>query len=155
MEKLRVVFDCMIFLQAVLSKKSVAFRLFEVLEKKAFELFLNQEILDEVLEVLSRQQFRVKYSQITDERVEDFLNRVLKKAVYFKTVTPKFMFPRDPKDEKYINLAIEAEADFIVSFDKDLLDLMTGIDNESKEFRQRFRKIKVVTPHEFIERVKL
>jgi predicted nucleic acid-binding protein len=36
----------------------------------------------------------------------------------------------------YINLAVAAGADFIISRDKDLLDLMTSHADECKEFRQ-------------------
>ena len=61
-----------------------------------------------------------------------------------------FSYSRDPKDEKYVNLAFEAKADYIVSRDNDLLDLMTGFDDDSKEFRQRFRRLKIVTPVEFL-----
>lgn len=35
-------------------------------------------------------------------------------------------------------------ADFIVTRDKDLLDLMTGFTDECKEFRQKFRPLKVI-----------
>ena len=38
-------------------------------------------------------------------------------------VPPVFTYDRDPKDEKYVNLAIAGNASFIVSRDKDLLDL--------------------------------
>lgn len=67
-----------------------------------------------------------------------------------KKILNHFQLPRDPKDEKYINLAVEAEADYIVTRDKDLLDLMTGIDIESKEFRQRFRPLRMVEPIKFL-----
>lgn len=107
MEKSRVVFDCMIFLQAVLSEKSIAFRLFEYLETNSFTLFVSREILVEVNDVLSRQSLRAKYLQVTDETVEKFLRRILQKAVLIKTVPSSFSYSRDPKDEKYINLAIE------------------------------------------------
>jgi predicted nucleic acid-binding protein len=36
-----------------------------------------------------------------------------------------FEYPRDPNDEPYINLAIPARAKYLVSRDKDLLDLMS------------------------------
>ena len=57
---------------------------------------------------------------------------------------------RDPKDEKYINLAVEAEVYYIVSRDKDLLDLMTGHTDECKDFRRRFRPLRVIDPAEFL-----
>ena len=150
MEKLRIVFDCMIFLQAVLNRKSVAYRLFEYLEANSFTLFVSHEVLDEVIDVLNRQPLRAKYLQITDEAVEKFLNRVLKKAILIKKTPTKFKYSRDPKDEKYINLAVEARAHYIVSRDNDLLDLMTGFSADAKEFRQKFRFLKIVEPIEFL-----
>lgn len=48
-------------------------------------------------------------------------------------------------------MAVEAKADYIVSLDNDLLDLMTDFTDESKEFRQRFRPLKVVEPLEFLQ----
>ena len=61
-----------------------------------------------------------------------------------------FDYPRDPKDEKYVNLAIEAEADYLVSRDKDLLDLMSDFSLVGKEFRQKSRPLKIVEPQEFL-----
>lgn len=151
MEKLRVVFDCMIFLQALISEQSVTAKSFKHLEETAFTLFTSNEILDEIKNVLNRPYIRDKNPQITDKSVETFLNRILKKAVLIKTVPPKFKYSRDPKDEKYINLAVEVEADYLISRDKDLLDLMIGIDLESKAFRQRFRPLKIVEPIEFLK----
>ena len=48
------------------------------------------------------------------------------------------IYQRDEDDEPYINLAIEVGAQFLVSRDKDLLDLMTSYADDCKEFRQRF-----------------
>jgi len=151
MGKSRVIFDCMIFLQAVLSGKSIAAKLFEYLETSSFTLFVSREILAEIIDVLSREPLRAKYTQVTDETVENFLKKVLKKAVLVKTVPAKFNYSRDPKDEKYINLAIEAEADYLISRDKDLLDLMADISVEGKEFRQKTRPLKVIEPIEFLK----
>jgi len=124
--------------------------LFEHLEVDSFTLFVSREIFDEVNDVLNRQSIRAKYRQVTDEIVEKFFSRVLKKAVFIKTVLPKFKYSRDPKDEKYINLAIEAEAAYLVSRDRDLLDLTTDISVEGKEFRQKSRPLKIVAPVEFL-----
>ena len=63
-----------------------------------------------------------------------------------KEVPRTFEYSRDAKDEPYLNLAIVARANFLVSRDKDLLDLMAGHDLESKQFRQRFRFLKIIEP---------
>lgn len=53
----------------------------------------------------------------------------------------------------YINLAVEAAAAYLISRDKDLLDLTTGHTDECKDFRRRFKFLKIVVPEEFLERV--
>ena len=151
MQKLRVIFDCMIFLEALMSEKSIAFKLFEDLEENLFTLYISKESLDEVKNVLKRPFVKAKNPQLTDEFSENFLNRILQKSLLLKIVPHKFKYPRDPKDEKYINLAIEAQADYIVSRDNDLLDLMTDISVVGKEFRQKSRPLKIVEPIEFLK----
>ena len=64
-----------------------------------------------------------------------------------------FEYLRDPEDEPYLNLAISAKAAFLVSRDRDLLDLMTRHDTESKQFRQRFRFLKVIKPIDFLNEI--
>jgi predicted nucleic acid-binding protein len=53
-------------------------------------------------------------------------------------------------NEPYLNLAIEANAVFLVSRNNDLLDLMTGYTDECKDFRRRFRRLKILDPVEFL-----
>ncbi len=102
---------------------------------------------------LSRPKIRKRNPDITDERVDALINRILEKATVVNGVEQCFVYRRDPKDEKYINLAVEAEANYIVSRDKDLLDLMTGDTDECKDFRRRFKPLKVVGPVEFLKMV--
>ncbi len=149
-ENLSAVFDCMVYLQAAISEKSPAAELFRQVENGKVLLFVSNEILSEIHDVLTRPRVLAKYPHLTVEYVEKFLNRILKKAVLLKKIRNHFQLPRDPKDEKYVNLAVEAEANYIVTRDKDLLDLMTGINVESKEFRQRFRPLMIVEPIEFL-----
>jgi predicted nucleic acid-binding protein len=50
-----------------------------------------------------------------------------------------------------LNLAIEVEADYLVSRDNDLLDLMNWELEEGRAFQQRFHFLKIVTPVEFLK----
>ena len=43
--------------------------------------------------------------------------------MYSVNIANIFVLERDPKDAKYVDLAIATKADFLVTRDKDLLDL--------------------------------
>ena len=145
-DKLPAVFDCMIFLQGLVNEKGIAVDCLELVENEKIELFVSEEVLAEIKDVLTRPKLQAKFSLLTDERVERLLEILNQKATFVKNVPEIFSYSRDPKDEKYINLAVEAKADYIVSRDHDLLDLMSDFTDEAKEFRQRFRPLKMVEP---------
>jgi putative PIN family toxin of toxin-antitoxin system len=84
------------------------------------------------------------------KKIEAFIESVTEIAYLEKQIPKSFYFQRDPKDEMIIDLALFSKTDFIVSRDKDLLDLMTDISIEAKEFRQKSRPLKIVEPIEFL-----
>lgn len=149
--KLPAVFDCMIFLQGLVKERGFAVDCVELVEKDEIQLFVSEEILAEIADVLTRPKLREKFSLLTVERVERLLEMLRQKAILIKNVPEIFSYPRDPKDEKYVNLAVEAKAAYIVSRDKDLLDLMVDFTDEAKEFRQKFRLLKVIEPMELLQ----
>lgn len=62
-------------------------------------------------------------------------------------------YERDPDDEHILNLAIEARAAYIVTFDNDLLDLMKASGKAALEFQERYPQITILTPGELITRL--
>jgi len=76
---------------------------------------------------------------------------ILERAEFVENVLPHFSYSRDSNDDPYLNLAIETEAVFLVSRDNDLLDLMTDFIDEAKDFRRRYRWVKILNPVEFLE----
>lgn len=149
-EILKAVFDCGVFLQGLISKSGPAVACLELVEQGKIKLVISQETLAEIKDVLARPRLRQKYSDLTDERVERLIELLLDKGEFVGKVPKHFTYSRDPNDEPYINLAIETDAVFLVSRDNDLLDLMTGYTNECKDFRRRFRGLKIVNPVEFL-----
>lgn len=145
-DALRVVFDCMVYVQATVSEKSPAAALLRHVESGAITVYLSREVVEEVKDVLSRPKLRAKMPNINDVTVDALFKRLGRIAVFVRPIPKVFTYTRDPKDEKYINLAVAADAQYIASRDTDLLDLMTGHTDECKEFRQRFRPLKVVDP---------
>lgn len=102
----KVVFDCMIFLQATANEASPAAAALDLIDDGEIKLYVSQPILEEVRKVLNRPEVRAALPQITDVRVEALFRRLEKKATLVTHVTRAFAFARDPEDEPYLNLAI-------------------------------------------------
>jgi uncharacterized protein len=152
-ETVRVVFDCNLFVQAFLTPKGAAGQCLELVRRGRVELFISAETLLEVNEVLLRPRLLSFLPHAKPELTEMFLEDIVAMATIVRVVPNKFRFERDPKDAPYLNLAIAADADYLVSRDRDLLDLMTAHSAECKEFRQRFRKLKIIVPENFMQAV--
>ena len=148
------VFDCMVYLQGVARSNGPASGCFDMVRNRDVRLYLSNETLAEIEDVVTRPKFRKRFQHLSDKMIEEFLFEIIGLAVIFPKVKTHYQFPRDPKDEKYINLAIETKANYIVSRDNDLLDLMTDFTDEAKDFRQRFRGLKIVDPIEFLRIVR-
>lgn len=150
LEKLRVVYDCNIFWRAFLYSKGLGGECKKLIDDGLILHFTSHEIIAEITDVLTRSETFEKFPLTTIKDVHKFLREIVIQSVFVRSLRPAFEYSRDTKDEPYVNLAVEVDADFIVTTDNDLLDLMTGGDFESKQFRQRFRPLKIITPREFL-----
>jgi putative PIN family toxin of toxin-antitoxin system len=145
----RAVFDCMVFLQAIVNDRGLAFACFERVEKGQITLCVSPFVLAEVRDVTTRPKLQARFATLTNERVEAFLNKVVTVAAIVTDVPRVFVYPRDPDDEPYVNLALAAGASSLVSRDKDLLDLM---DDES--FHAAYPRLTIIDPVAFLERLR-
>lgn len=150
-DKIKSVFDCNIIWQSFFFGNGISAKCKKLVDDEVIILFLSPETLEEMREVMTRPEFLAKFETVTETMVEKYLEQLAKKSVFIRSVPKEFTLSRDPDDEPYISLAIESEADYIVTRDNDMLDLMTDYDVESKQFRQRFRHLKVVEPIEFLK----
>ena len=113
----------MIFLQAAARPTGPAAALLELVEIGELELLVSEAGLEEIREVLTRPGLQRKFPSLTISTVRDFLDRIQVCSAYSANVPSFFELDRDPKDAKYVDLAIATKADFLVTRDKDLLDL--------------------------------
>jgi putative PIN family toxin of toxin-antitoxin system len=144
----------MTYLQATASPSGPAAACLNLFEAGQFALFVSEETLRELREVLTRPRVRQKNPEITEERVTALLQRLASKATLLAEVPQQFSYPRDPKDEPYVNLALAAGARYLVSRDKDLLDLMNEDLPEGKAFRQRFPGLTILDPVVFLRELR-
>ena len=111
---------------------------------------VSDAIVAEIRDVASRPDLRRSFIRATDEDVEAFLQHVAAISTAMHSVPETFALARDPKDSMYLNLAIAAGAELVVSRDNDLLDLMTGTDADATTFRTTYPTIRVLDPVEFL-----
>lgn len=143
------IFDCVVYVQAVLSSKGPGYACLTLAEQEHVTLYFSADILDEVKRSLDSPALRKKYSKLTDERVEKFLERVVFAGTLTQNPPPVFSLRRDPTDEPYLNLAIDRGAPFVVSRDKDMLDLM-----KNDAFRKSYPWLTILDPVAFLAHVR-
>jgi putative PIN family toxin of toxin-antitoxin system len=147
-----VVVDTNILLQSLLNDAGPAAKCLGYFRRGEIDIVVSRQTLQEAQDVLTRSHLRTRYAQqLTDERVNGLLNFLMYRGTYLRNVKRWFEYARDPGDEPFLNLAIEVEADFLVSRDPDVLDLMKWETEVGREFQKRFRFLKIVTPVEFLQ----
>ena len=133
--RLRGVVDASTLVGAMLRPRSVPRQAVEMLLED-YVVVLSTDILAEVTEVLRRPKFD-RHAPIEDRIA--FLTFFLVRTLVVE-VTTEVTACRDPTDDKYLSLAVSAEADVIVSSDADLLAL------------DPFRRIRILSPRDFLDR---
>jgi len=136
-----------IYLQALAGPSGPAARLLtELLEARRFTLYVSDEILGEVREVLERPRVRAKNPTVTDESTRELFDRLARLAQRVTDIPHRFSLARDPDDEPYIDLTLAVNADYLVTRDKDMLDLM-----QDEGFRTRFPHLQILNPVAFLQ----
>jgi len=112
----RVVFDSNIFISAFVFPGSMAERAIVKIIEGDDSLYISKEILDEVLSVLSS-----KFSRDAEAISRVALN--LSELAEFVSPTEKIRVLRDEPDNRILECAVCADADIIVTGDKEMLKL--------------------------------
>lgn len=129
-----IVVDTSVLISALLKPHSIPAQALEC-ARTHFKLAVSTETLTELTKVLSR-DYLARYRTV-DER-ETFLVLYSELAEII-AVTEHVTDCRDPKDNKFLDLALAANARILVSSDSDLLVL------------HPYRNIDIVTPSTFLQ----
>ena len=116
-----VVIDTVVFVRSLLNPLSFSGRLIFA-HADDYRLILSAPIIQEILEVLQRPEITNKIRFVAGmdtRRVLDLLSEA--ELVELPADIPQVS--RDPKDDKFLATAVLGEADYVVSADRDLLDL--------------------------------
>jgi putative PIN family toxin of toxin-antitoxin system len=134
----RYVFDTNVLISALLLETSKPAQAFRYALANG-EVLLSLDLLEELNEVLGRKRLN-RY--VTPEEREEFLEALIERAVLVE-ITETVHECRDPKDDKVLELALNGQAQYIISGDKDLLVL------------HPFRDVVVISPDEFLKMIEM
>jgi hypothetical protein len=108
------------------------------------DLVLSPALLEEISLVLNYEKIRrlfIKRS-VTPQKIKDALQRIVKTAIVVSGETEINRIDKGPSDNMLLSCAIEGKADFIISGDHHLTDLVS------------FEGIPVVNPDTFLKLMK-
>lgn len=149
-----VVFDCNIYLQAAASPDGPAFACMEMAERSRFILVISDDILVEVRSILTHQAVQKKFTGLNDNVAKKFLMRVSEIAQYVSPIPAVITFSRDPKDEPYLNLALASGASYLVTRDRDILNIAEDQAEGGLQLRQTLRGIRMLDPASFLREMR-
>lgn len=134
MSDLRVVLDTSVIVSAVLLPKSLPRRVLDFVLANGVVITSETTIL-ELDEVLRRDKFKKYVSE--DQRLE-FVSAFVQQTIVID-VRDSITACRDPKDDKFLEVAISGNATHLISSDQDLLVL------------HPFRTVEILSPQAFLQ----
>jgi putative PIN family toxin of toxin-antitoxin system len=144
-----VVFDCVVCLQGAARESGPSGACFRLMKEGQISVCVSEPTLAELGDVLNRPKTRQRFKTLTSDRVKTFLDELRKTALFVDQVPQAFTYLRAPDDEPYVNLAIAVGANYLLTWDTDLLDLMKE-NAEGSDFRSRFPGLGILTPLDFL-----
>lgn len=132
---MRVAIDTNVLISAIIKPQNRIGLVMVHLRKGDYVLLYSEELIDELTEVLARPKLK-KYG-LNDETVDVFISSIIAKGESVQLLTVVDIC-RDPDDNLLLSLALDGKADYIVSGDKDLLDLI------------QIQEIPIITPADFL-----
>lgn len=116
----RVVFDTVIFVRGLINPDGLWGRL--VFENATrYRLVISQPVLLELLEVLTRSHITRKYRGLATSNLQAMLGLLAHAEVADVAAIPAVS--RDAKDDKFLATAVAGRANYVVSEDRDLLNI--------------------------------
>ena len=135
---MKVVLDTNILLVSI-AKKSPYRIIFDALLNSDYTLVISNDIIEEYAEIFEQKTTKIISSNIIKLLLKS--KNVIKQDIYFKWV----LIENDMEDNKFVDCAIAANADYIVTNDKHF--------NVLKSLK--FLKVKVINIDDFINALNL
>jgi len=134
---IRAVLDANVFVSATLSPRGVPAQILAAWRDGAFEVVTSEVILEEIGRVLAYPRIARRHGW-SPQDLAMFLEDLAHLAILTPGAKRLRVIRADPADDRYLECAVEGEADLLVSGDTDLLSLGS------------YKGIEILTPAEFL-----
>jgi|SRR3989344_3223854 len=135
---MKVVLDTNVWLSGIFWEGEAS-RIIEKVENKIFQILISKNILSEITNVLNRESKFQEYMSNLKLNIEDLIRTILSISTLIETITKLDIIKADPKDNIILEVALDGKAEYIVSYDNHLLNMI------------EFREIKIISPKEFLK----
>lgn len=136
-KKIKVVLDTNVWV-SILMKKTLAREFSDLFETRKIKVYSSEEILKEISRVLAYPKIS-EIIRLSGIGMEDIIKSIVENSIIVKPKNRVSVIKEDVEDNKILECAIQANANFIVSGDIHLIKL------------KKFKEIKILNPREFLE----
>lgn len=133
---MRIAVDTNVFISTIIKPENKVGMIIVRMRNGEYTLLYSLGVLEEILEVVTRDKIWKRY-RLTEETLNAFVNSIITYGERVQVLTVLNVC-RDPDDNMLLALALDGRADYIVSGDRDLLDLSI------------FQDIPIIKPAEFL-----
>lgn len=115
---MKILFDTNLWISFMIGRRLASMR--EILNRHDVKVFVSEQELDEIRNVIERP----KFDKIISQETRYYFFEMIYDVCFFTDITVDATSPiRDPKDIYLLSMAESVPVDYIVSGDKDLTDL--------------------------------
>lgn len=136
MKKYKIVIDTNVIVSSLRSKRGYSYKLLSIIDDGRIKVFISVPVVLEYEDAIKRKKSDIKFKKSEINDFLDFICLIGKQRKIHYLWRP---FLKDRKDDMFLELAVESESDFIITFNK-----------RDFEGTEKFG-IKTLTPKEYLK----
>lgn len=109
----KIVIDTNVLVSALKSNRCASFKLLSLIDQEKFVLNISVSLIFEYEEVLKRNELNIPLSDSDIDNIINYICKIAEKREIFYLWRP---YLNDPKDDLILELAVESECDFIITY---------------------------------------
>ncbi|MHB8337403.1 MAG: putative toxin-antitoxin system toxin component, PIN family [Ignavibacteriaceae bacterium] len=115
MKKYKIAIDTNVIVSSLRSKNGYSYKLLSMIEDERIKVFISVPVILEYEDTIKREKSNIIFKKSEIDNFLDFICLIGKQRKIHYLWRP---FLKDRKDDMFLELAVESECDFIITFNK-------------------------------------